>query len=112
MAARRHGLELLREALTGLETRDRDETGALYVRAYDGVVAPPGPARAATLDGAGALVSGETSPQRPVHRGPGAHRFARTLYPLLDDPAGAARLAEDARRRLAHGDPACAGAGP
>ncbi|MBO3675821.1 ADP-ribosylation family protein [Streptomyces sp. NEAU-YJ-81] len=106
MAARRHGLELLREALTRLETGDRDETGALYVRAYDVVAAPAAPARVATVDGAGALVTGETSPERPVHRGPGAHRFAHTLYPLLDDPAGAARLAEDARRRLAHGDPA------
>ncbi|WP_275557922.1 hypothetical protein [Streptomyces sp. 5-6(2022)] len=69
LAARRHGLELLREALTRLETGDRDETGAGYVRAYDGAAGPADPARVATLDGAGALVSGETAPERPVQPG-------------------------------------------
>ncbi|MBL1114294.1 DUF2228 domain-containing protein [Streptomyces sp. 110] len=106
LAARRHGLELLREALTGLETGDRDETGAGYVRAYDSAAGSADPARVATLDGAGALVTGETAPERPVHRAPGGFRFAQARYPLLDDPAGSTRLVADARRRLAHGDPA------
>ncbi|BBJ46708.1 hypothetical protein SSPO_094260 [Streptomyces antimycoticus] len=77
MAAPRNGPKLLREALTGLETGGREETGALSeetsalsMRAHGGVVAPPGPARVATLDGAGPLGSGGPGPGRSAGAGP------------------------------------------
>jgi len=104
-SARRRDLGLLRDALTVLETGDRTETGIAYSRAYDSNRLPVDPDRVTTLDGAGALASGETALERPAHNGADEYKFATYMYALFDDAAALETSVREARRRCSAGDP-------
>ncbi|HET6856696.1 MAG TPA: ADP-ribosylation family protein [Streptomyces sp.] len=106
VAAHRARMGLLRQALTAFETADRTEVGLAYSHAYDFVARPVDHDRITTLDGAGALVTGETVLERPAHNGADESRFATHMYGLLDDEAARAAGVAEARRRCAAGDPA------
>lgn len=99
-------LSSLRDALTSLETGDRSETGLAYSQAYDWNRLPVDADRLTTLDGAGALVSGETALDRPAHNGADPGKFATYMYALFDDPAALEASVQEARDRCAAGDPA------
>ncbi|MGI5193575.1 ADP-ribosylation family protein [Streptomyces sp. CA-288835] len=90
VSARRSRLALLRDALTAVETGDRPEVGG----------------RITTLDGAGALVSGDTALDRPAHGQADEYKFATYMYALFEDPAALQSGVEEARRRCSAGDPA------
>ncbi|QUI30108.1 ADP-ribosylation family protein [Streptomyces alfalfae] len=102
-AARRARLGRLREHLTAHETGDRPETGLAYSRAYDNSVRPRD--RVTTLDGAGALVPGETALGRPAQHAVDEYRFAAHMHAVFEDPAELEAAVAEARRRLAAGDP-------
>ncbi|MEU6672993.1 ADP-ribosylation family protein [Streptomyces sp. NPDC046925] len=104
--ARMSGLGQLRDALTALETGDRTEVGLAYTEAYDTVRRPLDHERVTTLDGAGALVAGDTALDRPPHHGADAYKFATYMYELFDDAAALEASVREARRRCAAGDPA------
>ncbi|GAA2482421.1 hypothetical protein GCM10010406_18390 [Streptomyces thermolineatus] len=97
---------LLREALTAFATGDRTEVGLAYSRAYDFAAEPVDPGRITTLDGAGALVSGGTALDRPAHNGADEYAFATHMNSLFEDAAALEACVDEARRRLAAGDPA------
>ena len=105
-AAQLSRLGLLRDALTALETGARTEIGLAYSRAYDMNRLPVDPDRVTTLDGAGALVSGETALDRPAHNGADEYKFATYMYALIDDAAALEASVQKARRRCSAGDPA------
>lgn len=103
---RGRGVRRLREALLAFETGDRPEEGLSYVNRYDvGPAADAG--RIMTYDGAGAMVTGETTANRPPAGHPNEWMFAKHLRGQLAGGADdvAAHVAE-ARRRCQDGDPA------
>ncbi|MFD3928393.1 ADP-ribosylation family protein [Streptomyces sp. NPDC058614] len=104
--ARRSRLGLLRDALTVHETGDRPEVGIAYSMAYDAIVPSVDFGRLTTLDGAGALVTGETALVRPAHGQADEYKFATYMYALLEDPVALKASVQDARRRCSAGDPA------
>ncbi|MGW6062262.1 ADP-ribosylation family protein [Streptomyces sp. NPDC055189] len=104
-AARLSALALLRDAVTALETADRTEVGSAYSRAYDTMRLPVDHDRVTTLDGAGALVPGETALDRPPHNGADEYKFATYMYALFDDAAALETSVREARRRCTAGDP-------
>jgi hypothetical protein len=107
VAAKRSRIALLRAALTAFETGDRPEVGMAYRDAYEPPFVPPvDPDRITTLDGAGALVAGETALGRPAHNGADEYKFAKHMYALFEDTTALEDHVEDARRRCAAGDPA------
>ncbi|MEV0324670.1 ADP-ribosylation family protein [Streptomyces sp. NPDC050658] len=105
VSARRSRLDLLRTALTAFETRDRPETGLAYSQAYVWTAPPVAPDRITTLDGAGALASGESALGRPPHNAADEYKFATYMYELFEDPAALRESAAEARRRCSAGDP-------
>jgi hypothetical protein len=102
---------LLRERLMEWETADWPEQGSAYIlRPYphrDGWYDTADAARISTLDGAGALVTGETVLPRGPQKASEDQALTRRIRAALDGDARAleARVAE-ARRRCAAGDPA------
>ncbi|WP_328767456.1 ADP-ribosylation family protein [Streptomyces sp. NBC_00286] len=106
VSARRSRLALLRDALTVVETGDRPEVGLAYSRAYDTIAPAADFDRITTLDGAGALVAGETALDRPAHGQADEYKFATYIYALFEDPAALQAGVEEARRRCSAGDPA------
>lgn len=105
-SARRSRLGLLRDALTVHETGDRPEVGIAYSMVYDGFVPPVNLGRLTTLDGAGALVTGETALDRPAHNQADEYKFATYMYALFEEPAALNASVQDARGRCSAGDPA------
>ena len=106
VSARRSRLSLLRDALTVAETGDRPEVGIAYSTAYDTIAPAVDSDRITTLDGAGALVAGETALDRPAHGQADEYKFATYMYALFQDPAALQACVEEARRRCSAGDPA------
>ncbi|MBE1532737.1 ADP-ribosylation family protein [Actinomadura algeriensis] len=108
VVARLSRLAALRDALTGVETGDRPETGYAYSRKYDPSFLPPrvDPARVTTLDGAGALVDGATALGRPPHNRADMSQFAGYVHATFEDAAALEAQVEEALRRCAAGDPA------
>ncbi|GAA1910621.1 hypothetical protein GCM10009837_38840 [Streptomyces durmitorensis] len=105
VSARRSRLGLLRDALTAVETGERTETGLAYSRAYDTAVPPVDPDRITTLDGAGALASGDSALGRPAHNGADEYKFATYMYGMFDDAEALGESLDEARRRCSAGDP-------
>ena len=105
-SARRSRLVWLRDALIVVETGDRPEVGIAYTMAYDAIIPPVDLDRLTTLDGAGALVSGETALDRPAHHQADEYKFATYMYALFDDAAALQAGLQEARRRCSAGDPA------
>ncbi|MET7304129.1 ADP-ribosylation family protein [Embleya sp. NPDC005575] len=103
---RRTDLTLLRRALTAFETADRPETDVAYIHAYASRHPPVDPDRITTLDGGGALVTGETALGRPPHNGADDYRFGQYMYASFDDAEALAESVAQARSRCAAGDPA------
>lgn len=106
VSARRSRLGLLRDALTDMETGDRPEVGLAYSMAYDAMAWSVDLGRLTTLDGAGALVAGETALDRPAHGRADEYKFATYMYALFEDTAELEASVREARRRCSAGDPA------
>ncbi|MQY05875.1 ADP-ribosylation family protein [Actinomadura macrotermitis] len=104
---KRSRLGRLREKLTAFETGDRAEIGMDYNVEYQPAVVPPVDRdRITTLDGAGALVAGETALGRPAHNEADEYKFATYMYAHFDDAEALADSVAEARSRCAAGDPA------
>lgn len=95
----------LRDALMAVETGERPEVGLAYSRAYDMSIPPVDPDRITTLDGAGALASGDSALGRPPHNGADVYKFATYMYGMFDVAATLRESVEEARRRCSAGDP-------
>ncbi|CAM5261055.1 hypothetical protein GCM10010329_04620 [Streptomyces spiroverticillatus] len=108
VTARIEAAAQLRTDIRAFETDDRPETGLDYSRAHDRSFfrSPAEPARLTTLDGAGALVTGDTILDRPPHNGADEEKFAQYLYARFDEPETVAAWVTEARARCAAGDPA------
>ncbi|MEV0227322.1 ADP-ribosylation family protein [Streptomyces sp. NPDC050704] len=105
-SARRSRLGRLRDALTVVETGDRPEAGIAYSTTYDAIIPPVDLDRITTLDGAGALVTGETALDRPAHNQADEYKFATYMYALFEDTAALQASLQEARQRCSAGDPA------
>lgn len=103
-------LRALRHALMAFETGDRPEEGAAYTKAYgpsQDLLQSGDPHRFETLDGGGALVTGELSIPRGRQRPYDDYDFCTKVETdLLSDPAALQTYAAEARRRCAAGDAA------
>lgn len=106
VAAKLVRLELLRRALAGYEHETRPEIGIAYSHRYDFIRQAVDEERVTTLDGAGALVTGATTLDRPPHNAADESRFAAYLHSQFEDPAALDAWVAEARRRCAAGDPA------
>jgi hypothetical protein len=104
--ARLSRLRSLRSVLTAFETGDRPEVGLAYSQTYDFPRPPVDHRRITTLDGAGALVAGETALDRPAHNGADEYRFGKYMYALFEATEALEECVRDALRRCASGDPA------
>lgn len=63
------------------------------------------PDRITTLDGAGALASGDSALGRPAHNGADEYKFATYMYGMFDVASALRQSVEEARRRCTAGDP-------
>ncbi|MFJ1864936.1 hypothetical protein ACIOD1_09915 [Streptomyces sp. NPDC088097] len=95
----------LRDAVTAFETGDRPEVGHAYSSTYGRAFEPVRPDRITTLDGAGALASGESVLGRPAHDAADPYKFGTYMYALFDDAEALRESVAQARRRCAAGDP-------
>jgi hypothetical protein len=106
----RYRVRLLRETLMRYETGDRPEQGHEYVIRRgpgDDWYSTVDPARITTLDGAGALVTGETTLDRgPQRRGEDRALTDRIREALTTDPTALHGLVTKAKDRCSAGDPA------
>lgn len=106
-----HRLRLLRDTLMEYETGDWPEQGNEYIlRSYphrDGWYGSVDATRVTTLDGAGALVTGETVlPRGPQQAGEDRALTERIRTALTGDRQALAAGVAEAKRRCAAGDPA------
>ncbi|WP_219470348.1 HPF1 family protein, partial [Nonomuraea rhizosphaerae] len=106
----RFGLRALREVLMTFETGDRPEEGDAYHETYrddDELLEAGDPDRFETLDGGGALVSGEPVVPRGRQRPYDGYEWCTDLHKrLTGDPEAVAAWVTEALRRCAAGDPA------
>ncbi|HSA49929.1 MAG TPA: ADP-ribosylation family protein [Yinghuangia sp.] len=106
LAERKVKLASVRDALTAYETADRTETGIEYSKKYSFVVPPVLPDRITTLDGGGALATGETTLRRPPQHRTDPAYFAEVVFNVIRDPEALQAAVTEAKDRCAAGDPA------
>ncbi|WTW92417.1 HPF1 family protein [Streptomycetaceae bacterium NBC_01309] len=99
-------LARLRDAVTAVETGDRPQIGAAYLKRHVFVWPPILHYSATTLDRGGALADGETVLGRPPQNRTDLAAFAPAVHATLNDAEALAAAVDEARRRCADGDPA------